>query len=1041
MEADAIVLPSGALAEAVEIDGRPAPGIVSCTVSSRNDEWLPTIEEPLGDSVDCTDRPQTPPSTVIDPPPTRSSKRARACSVGSVEQGSDPPSNPQAHFQRARAKGVATGDAVPTSIGLANQGSANPTNQHVSVESGQPASHKASTDHQYATRDQASPLPKGRKAEKGDQYVISDVRESMRALLGRRRGALTDELRAAAVNLGIGISEFELANPQSGDAEAPETAGIGKHHRLHAGSAKPHEAAPVAASFTREQRIAPRGNARHIESESIQTLRAEAIPIFNPQRYSEPEAPPEPSDATPPGPFTTAQLIPQAVYESVVKHGRTTSTTVLERAARGANGWRAAKSLRPEPLIYSEEEALHPCGRGRQWYQPDPSIDRWWALGNKRSDHGLPDRSENSINVDAFISRAKHEGLTDNRLISWLEHDFPGPSSIPSGVVCIGGPHVGALKHVKVYNEINRRDVENKFVTAGRAFPEMWPTRVDYTNLVMQNGKGRVTIDKRIQLSSSRHPDPLPAYNDYIDLEQDRELGGALSLFPATQFCRGAAILMTACVDSTISRVKFGKWDKATFFRMHQKRLRAIPFSGRLNQDGFGMDWRVNFGERDAMDHCCAASDATAFFVRKELARIAEEYPTQDPHVIDWLLERLNLIPQGAASNDQRYQWATTFIFAFFVDDGNLLAIASPMCRKDGSPVMELDGKGRPTQVCIADFMLTASRGVAIEIGYGAPDKKFFSMRLDLDCIGCGVDLADGRSVLEARRYLPCEKRERYGRDLKALTAEASILPNGLMAVDRSDAHSLVHKLIHASESDVLGRPNLHYIRAALRDHERHGNNLARDAVVMPRKAARELAWWESRLGQRVSSLPLASRLNFPSSSASTLVHYIDASREEKHPEQSGLGGGSILLAKLFYVHDRWSAAEVAAFSINTLEGFTKDAVATRMLQQAKHMGISITHLQSYVDNSTAENVAERGRTQSDAMSELQKRRIERNLEWGVFETTERIASADNVVADLLSRGDIEDALRFAQEAGIPAYRLRLTPEQRDTSWVPRTWA
>ena len=46
-------------------------------------------------------------------------------------------------------------------------------------------------------------------------------------------------------------------------------------------------------------------------------------------------------------------------------------------------------------------------------------------------------------------------------------------------------------------------------------------------------------------------------------------------------------------------------------------------------------------------------------------------------------------------------------------------------------------------------------------------------------------------------------------------------------------------------------------------------------------------------------------------------------------------------------------------------------------------------------------------------------------------------------MADLLPRGDIAGALRFA-EAGLPTLRLdiyELAPEQRDLSRIPPTWA
>ena len=1024
-EASLLTLPSGATAGTRASSSSPAPDPTAITEVSRNDESPSNQLGHLGAS--------------------------DSAGNGSSQQS---PISPQG-LELERSQRTAQPWRGASSGTVSSKGPHIATSQSMSDGDRTHPSEKERQHDRSMSLGQHARTKRVRLAEAGDQHVVSDRAQTLRALLERRRGELSDELRRAAERMGVDTQQYEsMASPhesvkltatgvsQSAGVASKTTAGpVGAHHRLHLGSAKPHELKETAALHARAARKAPNSSARNIESESIDVLMKEPIVIFNPQRFTEPEQPSSETAQHIPGPFSTKELIPEKAYEAVVNHRKTVVEKVLDRASRGPNAWRVAKNLRPEPLIMLEEEALNPCGRGHVWFQPDQAVDLWHALRTKRSEHGWPDRSLHSIDVDAFLERAQKEGLTDKRLLSWIKHDFPGPVSMPTNIVCIGSQHVGALKHVRVYKEINERDVQNKFVTSGRLFPEIWPTIVDYTNVVMQNGKGRITIDKSIRLSSLKHPEPLLAYNDYIDLEAERASGGDLELFSAIDFCRGATILMSACVNSLEAIVKFGKWDKGTFFRMHQKRLSAVPFSGRLNHDGYGHDWRVNFGERDAMDHCCAASDATSFFVRKELIRIENEYPIGDAAVAAWLLMRSACAPKGELSFDQRLQWAVTFIFAFFVDDANLLAIAVPLKRKDGTIVVELDEHGNERPVCRADFMLNASRGVALELKYDVPDKKFFPMALNLDCIGCGIDLFDGRDLSQARRYLPSEKRERYLKNLETTEAEASKLPNGLLAFERSDLNSIVHKLIHASATDVLGRPNLHYIRQALRDHDRWGNEIEREVVIMPKRAMREWCWWKSRLSEPIASLPLASRIEFPSCSAGTLIHYTDSSREEKSPEQSGLGGWTVICDDFLYVLDRWSGDEVAAFSINTMEGFAKDSISSRFLQAALERGLTIAHVQSYIDNSTAEMVAENGRTQSDAMAALQKRRIERNLQLGISETTERISSADNIVADLLSRGDLEDALRFAEQAKLKATRLFLTPEQRDTSWLPRTWA
>ena len=68
-----------------------------------------------------------------------------------------------------------------------------------------------------------------------------------------------------------------------------------------------------------------------------------------------------------------------------------------------------------------------------------------------------------------------------------------------------------------------------------------------------------------------------------------------------------------------------------------------------------------------------------------------------------------------------------------------------------------------------------------------------------------------------------------------------------------------------------------------------------------------------------------------------------------------------------------------------------------------------ISHSIAYIDNSTAEMIAENGRTSTATLHELNHRRITRRMKSNVFETNERVASKDNDVADLISRGAVED--------------------------------
>ena len=58
-------------------------------------------------------------------------------------------------------------------------------------------------------------------------------------------------------------------------------------------------------------------------------------------------------------------------------------------------GWRAAKAIRPEAYILTEEEALHPCGRGWTWQQRE-GVDLWDAVQPSRWPEDPPDSRINN---------------------------------------------------------------------------------------------------------------------------------------------------------------------------------------------------------------------------------------------------------------------------------------------------------------------------------------------------------------------------------------------------------------------------------------------------------------------------------------------------------------------------------------------------------------------------------------------------------------------------------------------------------------------
>ena len=791
---------------------------------------------------------------------------------------------------------------------------------------------------------------------------------------------------------------------------------------LHVGSERPH-AAPASPL---QQRWAPSGSLRQLEPELEEVLRAEPMPCVNVPVATDPEEPP-PRFVDPPGPFTTDQLIPADVQRDVPAHAVQVRACIRRAKGSGGGAVHVARRLRPEALIYEEHEALNPCGWGYVWRRRDGE-DLWDAVQPSSYPDHPPD---SSFKGEVFRDDARLHGMKDEQLVSWGLHGFPGARDMPTGRAVLGFPHAGALKNAEALEATQQRDVENGFVSSGESFPQFWPCVCDPMNIVVQHGKPRATIDKTMRLKSSAHPEPVPSYNDYIDLEAERaELGRPFKLVRVWQFTRGVAILATAGVE-----LRVGKFDLSTYFRMHGKQRLHVWQSGRVLESLFGFDFRVNFGERDAPDHTCRATDGICFFVRVELQRLQRVYPSRCARIMEWLAMRLGLRDDTVAP-DRDFLWVVTFFFVYYVDDAALAAFADLLYTESGEPVMIMefakDGTISTRQQHRSELYFDAAMQIAQRYGHDTPEKKQSPMDLYLEFLGVSVDL-----VL-ARRYLTLEKSGAYRKCLHKVKQAGVTLDCGALAVPRDECNSLMHKLLSASEVIPVGRAHLFYVRKAVKAK----NSLDWAAVILGADALRELEWWDYQLlhaGE--SGLPLASRFSFPTSSDTTVVLYADASRETTDAAASGAGAWAVICGTFVYVEWRWLPLEIRRFSINVLETIVKDVAARLFTAHAREHGLAASHSLAFTDNSTAEHVAERGRATTEALNQLNVRRQAWLVQEGVSQRSERVASVDNDVADMLSRGDEAEALRYPKANGLPVLRLVVSDADRDTSEIAPTWA
>ena len=817
---------------------------------------------------------------------------------------------------------------------------------------------------------------------------------------------------------------------------------------LHIGSSRPHEVDGAATQVHREE-WAPSGSLRQLEPEDDEVLLREPLPRHNVPNVTDPVDPPEAPKHVP-GPFTTEQLIPKPAFDGTVNFQSKTEHCV--KRCNEKEGWKAARAIRPTPIGFTEDEALNPPARGFSYLQK--SDDLWHAVLPSTPDNPPPMK----LKFKNFAEMAKKHGLKDNRTLSYLSHGYPSSPKLPLATVLVA-PHVGGLQHMADLEKCIDKDVKQGYYTQHGKFPKRWPIIVQPMNIVVQHGNPRATIDCTIVVDKR-----IGSFNSMVELDAFMK-GFRVKLLRVWQFCRGAAIFIAACRHSMASKFKIMKADFRGFFRRHGLQELHKYQNGRLLRE-FLCDDNLNFGGRLAPDLTGNESNACCFFARSEMRRLDQEYPTRDDVLVRFIEYRKQLAKAHGEEDDPDFVWWVLFMLYFYVDDGLAGVTADKLYARDGKPVIVLvtqnDGQLVKVHQERSDMYFDMIIQLFNWLGHETPEDKISRPGRQMVGLGTAVNLDT------ARRRLDEEKRVRYLTALREVRAGRGVLENGLVVTDFDPFNKLVHKLLHAADSRPLGRQYLFYCRAALRAT----NRLSPPAAIITNEASVELEWWEAELQiEDHVGLPLASRQHFPAvSAAGMLVIYSDSSREdtengssstamatedsesestqpfepedlddEEEPEGSGLGAYSVINGVFFYIHDVWKEWELRAFSINVTELATEHMASLTFAD----LHPSATHISSFVDNTSAEFVSERGRPGKDSlgMHHINKQRQKDLTDRSLHQKTSRVTSKENQIADYLSRGRIKAALRFAREAKLVTIRVPIPPQYRDMSDVPRTWA
>ena len=743
-----------------------------------------------------------------------------------------------------------------------------------------------------------------------------------------------------------------------------------------------------------------------------------------------------PADECVPAPLTTDELIPVSVQRRAAKHIAQVCACYA-RARRGAHGWRVARDMRPPPLELTEEEAVLPAGRGWSWLHGEDG--RWRPLTRSRWPEDPP---ETDLDIAEVLRTAKADPerfgeadaeFADKYVLACMAHGHPAPHL--ERAVVLGYPHVGALKSMEALDKCIAKDrkqdsTEGKlaWTVHGGSMPQVWPTRADPVNVVWRGGKPRLTIDKTMELSAC-----FESYNAAVRLEEY----DPVEMVRVEQLCRAAAIFRSAGVG-----VRVWSFDLEAYFRKSAKQRADWWKSSYLLPDGAGFDKRLQFGQREAPVLTSRQSNFIVWAMRRELHAFDEAHPPTEPRLLAWrLLRSLLSGPEQTGAFDCSLT-ALHFVMQF-VDDVGATAPDDLLFGRGGAPywaqwcvateryVACAAGAEGAVHLRRPDAHYAIAIGVIERLGHSSAAGKGVPPCDCMDLLGAHVDVPGDR------RMLTQYKCDTYAAAIRELLA-APPMASGALRAPFAAFNSVVHKLLHASATVVLGRQHLHYCMAA----RKATNRLAGAHVLLHPSQVAELEWWLVQLAEPSRHcLPLASRVVFPDVADSAVLScYSDAARELASPQVSGYGAWSVIDGTFCWLAGLWEEHELRAHSINVLELAAENMGMFALLAHARALGLEVTHVVDFVDNTSAEYSADRGKPGAPPMRELVRRRYVALDALGVYSSVRRITSADNEWADALSRGParVQDVLRMARALGMPTLELRPEQAWRDLSGLPR---
>jgi hypothetical protein len=775
------------------------------------------------------------------------------------------------------------------------------------------------------------------------------------------------------------------------------------------------------------------------------------FPVVNSQPDTGVNQPPplqEPHPDVGQGPWELGEVLDSAVLSKLAAW----HTRALHCLCHLSSGRTRSYSRPPEPLHFTNEAAFQPRFRGLSFqvqHQPNTPLHNLKVfLLQPFSQLDLP---QQDINTNYLLSLTQVCDIKDQQIITQIHTAVEDESEAPLDFL-LGFHHLGFQQAIKEAEEDMDHDAAEGWLGEWHSgfFPTL-PCHVTPNNMINQGDKWRRCINQ------SFHFQIDVSMNGCNDLDRLPKV----LLVRVTQFARASFILLV-----TYGAVKFYSADMWSAYRRISKQRSDWWKSCVLSRHGVAMDMRCQFGDAGMV----AKFQRLSCVLRQNIQRVITELDTLMPPSSPAVLAAHQQRARALGPSQTTLGWNMLYIddvLGCSVDDTITVATVPSPSSPSGSitisrPALHLEAilheLSHPAKLAlplklkqdISDYpplelqpidpdiaALSTLRGTAPLLQWWGQQElipPFSKVQLPSDSIkGLGIHVTTQGIFF----------------DETSRSALASTITEELVQAHSSTpkrVHQLVMQCVWKAQVHVHIRPHLSPIFAWVATHTRRQQSARRR-----RQQPQVLSQQVKAAAQQVvldlkheAVLPLFPRVALPGPMDPGAVVILEDACPSGWGVFMAIGPG-------YYALGQWLDKELC-LHINEQEALTT-VFGLRMAGQCcpasklnnvqldlAKRPTSTSEMVAYecIDNTTAECNA-RSNSSRSARPFMQKVLLERSRilqEKALVSVPLRVTTKQNLLADILSRGDEARFLQAATQLGFSPIRLHLHQSARSTDFV-----